>query len=290
MLDFQKLVPLFQDATALPKLPTSALEILDALQNEDTSTEDLERIIMRDPSLMTGLLRVANSALYGGFGQVATVPAAIMRLGMGGVRSLTLSMAITSVTRSASGSFDAEAFARHSIFVGFLGRFLFARRKVVEMFNSKWTGEEVFAAGILHDLPIALLSKLSVSTFNEILSGARANGRTFRTEFEVELGSCLGSLGGLAAKAWNLPSVFVDVVEHIDHPETHATEFLPLTCLSLADSVAAQRGWAFESWATEPKEPTAILLELGLAESDLASGIESVDRHAQAFLGESKAA
>ncbi len=290
MLTYDELIPLFQDAQALPKLPTSALEILEALQSEHTTAQDLETIIMRDPALMTGLLRVANSAMYGGLGNVSTVPAAVLRLGMTSVRSLALSMAVTSVTKSSSGNFDAKAFARHSIYVSFLARYLFARRHVVEIFRTGWTGEEVFAASYLHDLPVALLSKLHGETYNTVLYMAREDAICFRTAFQKHYGTSIGNLGVLAATAWNLPSVFVDVISFLDHPLEHQSEPVAMSCIALANELANHHGWGFEKWPV-PSEKTENLIEtVGLSTEDIEAGLEMVDRHTNAFLGTGRAA
>lgn len=290
MLSFEELRSLFQDARSLPKLPTAALEILDILQNEHASGQEIERIILRDPALTTGLLRVANSAMYGGLGNVSTVQSAVLRLGIGSVRSLALSMAVTSVTKSASGNFNAEAFARHGVFVGFLTRFLFARRKVVEVFGTGWTGDEMFAAGIMHDLPIGLLSKVSAETFNVLLEHAKDNCLSFREAFGAHYELSLGELGAESAKAWNLPGVFVDTLTFVESPLEHPTEAIALACLNLANDIANRSNWAFENWEVAMSQESLFAAQVGLGPDELGAGVEAVDRHANAFLGTAKAA
>lgn len=290
MRTYEQLIPLFKDARALPKLPTAAMEILDVLNNENASGQEVERIILRDPALTTGLLRVANSALYGALGNVSTIQSAILRLGIGSVRSLALSMAVTSVTKASSGNFDAEAFARHSVFVGFFARYLFARRKVVEAFRTGWTGDEIFAAGIMHDLPVALLSKLDADTFNTVFDKAKDENCSFCVAFHRIYKQSVGELGALAAQTWNLPKVFSDVLCYIDRPELHGCEEVALSCLALANEAANTLGWAFEKWSITDNNFEQLMDTVGLSESDFKNGFDAVDRHASAFLGAPKAA
>ena len=49
----------------LPSPPAIALRILEAVKQDNTSFQDMARIIQVDPALTTKILQVANSSFYG---------------------------------------------------------------------------------------------------------------------------------------------------------------------------------------------------------------------------------
>lgn len=272
----------------LPKLAGNALELVRLVDSSGCAAAvDLERIVACDPSLSAGVLRMANSALFGGLVPVASIPGAVMRLGLSSVRSIALSMAVTAMVGGHTPAFDAARFARHNVFVGFLARYFYARRKAVELFTSTWTADELFAASILHDLPVALLSRVSPAAFEAVADHAWKTGATFRTAFADLYGSSLGSLGRIAVDAWQLPSLFGETTEFMEMPLDHGHEQIPLGCLHLADDYANRNGWSLETWDTHTKIDPAIVELIGLSDDDVSAGLEMVGRHSEAFLAAS---
>ena len=75
---FQKLI---EDQISLPSPPAVAVQILETVQNEESSLEDLEKIISADPALTGKMLRVANSAIYSLPNEVSNVSRAFAILG-----------------------------------------------------------------------------------------------------------------------------------------------------------------------------------------------------------------
>lgn len=281
---FNDLRDAFSQGKGLPKLPGSALELVRIIDSGDCNASDLERVIARDPSLSAGLLRMANSAMFGGLVPVSTIQGAVMRLGYSSVRSMGLSLAVTAMVGSSTKSFDADRFGRHNVFVGFLGRYFYARRKALELFKSSWSADEIFSAGILHDLPIALLSRVSPAAYEAVAEYSANRGISVRAGFSEYYENSLGVLGRIAADAWKLPSIFSETMEFIESPFDHGHETISLACLALADDHANRSSWAFEVWNFQASVDPRVIELIGLTEEDISTGIEMVGRHAEAFL------
>ena len=49
----------------LPSPPAVALKILEAVRQDESSFDDLAKIIMADPALTVRILKIANSSLFG---------------------------------------------------------------------------------------------------------------------------------------------------------------------------------------------------------------------------------
>ncbi len=70
------------DKVTLPVFSSSAMRIQQELARQEPDIRIIEKTISTDQSLSTQVLKIANSSFYRGLSEVATVRAAIMRLGM----------------------------------------------------------------------------------------------------------------------------------------------------------------------------------------------------------------
>ncbi|NOY66363.1 MAG: HDOD domain-containing protein [Gammaproteobacteria bacterium] len=78
----------------VPSLPEVAIKINKYVGDPNANTANMARIIQLDPALTAKLLQAANSALYGGNGQVQDCRTAIARLGMETTRNMVMSFAL----------------------------------------------------------------------------------------------------------------------------------------------------------------------------------------------------
>ncbi|MCG5500872.1 HDOD domain-containing protein [Ectothiorhodospira lacustris] len=84
----------------LPAMPEVALKIQGAINAPDADAYRLSRIIQMDLAVTGGLVKAANSALYGGASPVGSVRDAIVRLGFDVTRQLVISIAMKQVFRT----------------------------------------------------------------------------------------------------------------------------------------------------------------------------------------------
>jgi putative nucleotidyltransferase with HDIG domain len=76
---------------AFAPLPSVAMRVLDMVADSETSAADLEGVLRSDVSLVTSVLKLANSAFYGVRRQVDSLRHALLLLGKSEVQSLVLS-------------------------------------------------------------------------------------------------------------------------------------------------------------------------------------------------------
>lgn len=90
------------DKAGLPSMPDLALRIRAAMQRPSNSAATVSRIVQADPGTAAYLIRVANSALYGGVARIQNVEHAVSRLGMETTRNLVTAHALRSMFRTRS--------------------------------------------------------------------------------------------------------------------------------------------------------------------------------------------
>lgn len=80
----------------LPRLSKVLQELLDMANQPDVDFHQLSKKITLDQILTARLLRMANSAYFGGNGNIATVNDAIIRVGIESVRTLVVASVLSS--------------------------------------------------------------------------------------------------------------------------------------------------------------------------------------------------
>ena len=183
------------------------------MQDPRTSAEELGRAIATDPSLVSKVLKLVNSAFYGFPGRISTITQAIVILGFSTIRNVVLT---TSVLKAFSckleqKGFDIESFWEHSLLTGAIARALAMERDANFI-------EETFIAGLLHDMGRIVLSQRLTPEFEKVNAFRVAKGGSWVEAEQSVLGLTHGEIGGWLARKWNLPIPFVEVMRYHHHP------------------------------------------------------------------------
>lgn len=285
--DFDALMNKFRSAETLPDLPAAALELCDALDKGDADSNRIERIILGDPAITAGVLKAANSALFGGkTNQASTVKGAVLLLGQKAIRSIAVSVWVQSLVHQSKGSpkFSATKFAEHSMFVGFLSKYLLSSAMKTNGVRSKWAPDEVFAAGVLHDLGIGLLASVEPKLYEATVAVGAAYGLSLHHAFERVTGRSLNMLSVAAAQVWKLPDVFIEVLMDFGDPLQASNEQDALCCIAYADYLANVTGRTMCDWRVEEAIDPRIIERVGIEQADVADVLELVDSSTKQFV------
>lgn len=95
----ESLAALLDRVAEVCPLPTTAQRILELCQSEQASVPDLTKVIGTDPALASAVLRIANSAAYGGRG-IDQLAVAVMRIGLRELRDMAAAMCLLAAFRS----------------------------------------------------------------------------------------------------------------------------------------------------------------------------------------------
>lgn len=268
------------------------MRLIQALEGSQVNIAEIERIITGDPALTAAVIRAASSAVYGGIDAVTTVRGAILRLGQQSVQAVAVSLGVQALMgkSGASALFDRTRFARHSIFVGFLARYLYACRHNREAFKCKWTKDEIFAAGILHELGFGLLARVEPQAYDSVFERAKGGQESLHSAFRKVYGGSMHKLSAIASRTWGLPALFTETLDGFDNPMEHGEDGIALACLNYADYLAEANHFGMARWDAPENCPLGVESEVGLPEDDLPGVIMLVSRHTGAYVPLAKAA
>lgn len=196
-------------AAAVEPLPPTVSRLAAAMGREDYGLREIEQIIAYDPVLTGRLLRIANSAALSTGAPIASVRAAILKIGAGRVLSYALSGPLSrQLQRPVTG---------YGLGQGVLWRHLVASALAVELLDGVTkvrVPAEAFAAALLHDLGKVVMAQFLDPRLLRLIELAKEHGLTGR-EAEVEiLGVHQGEVGALVAQEWKLPERIVRAIAY----------------------------------------------------------------------------
>lgn len=194
-------------AASIEPLPPTVSRLAAAMAREDCGLRELEQIIALDPVLTGRLLRIANSAAMSTGAPIATVRAAIMRVGAGRVLAYALG---GTIGRTLQRPLRGYGFGQ-----GVLWRHLVASALAVELLDGvtrRRPPAEAFAAALLHDLGQIVLGQFLDPRLLRLIELAKEQGLSSRqAELEI-LGVHQGDVGALVAQEWRLPEPIVRAI------------------------------------------------------------------------------
>lgn len=215
------------DLPPLPELATRIVEMLD--ESSDAGAGEVAELLRNDPAVAATLLKIANSAAYGGLRQITALHQAVARLGLHQVASI-----VTALLHR--GHYESRDPARRTVFRA-LWDHAVASAMAARMLAGVRGGdpEESFMAGLLHDV-----GKLVVLEALDHLT--RARGVTLTPDTADELVQVLhAELGHRTLTAWKLPEpVCRAALRH--HDEDVPADDALLVRVQAADAIARKLG------------------------------------------------
>ncbi|AMV26807.1 HDOD domain protein [Gemmata sp. SH-PL17] len=238
----------------MPPLPVTATRALALMEDPNVSLAAIADLIREDAALATGLLRVANSALFAGGAPTIRLDQAVVRLGLWTCRSMVTAIGLRGRLRgrATTGEFERRTLWHH----GFVTASICAQLNRTHRLG--FHGEE-YSAGLLHDLGRVLIALADPESL--ALAGAmdfREEGDLLARERAV-IGADHCALGGWFAELSNLPPELVEVIRHHHTPRPPGAGSRLVALVAAADHMAnhLQCGGTTENYnpLTNPRLP-----------------------------------
>jgi HD-like signal output (HDOD) protein len=253
----------------LPTLPTIYEEVEAVTRDPRSSAADVARAVGGDPAFASALLRAANSALYRRPEPITTVTAAVSLLGLQEIRDLCLMTSVLRVFEGADGRRIVELLWRHAIGVG-------AGARVVGRRLPTLAPEELFLAGLLHDIGKLFWLQQDAAELARTMDAAESGGLTFGEVERERLGIQHTRLGRMIAQHWRLPRPYVEVIAAHHAPEQAASWHAVCRSVQVADALAHALELGGPSLSRVPAPAPEVWQALGLVPEDLPVLLDSV--------------
>ncbi len=192
--------------------PSIALKILDLVRDPKVDAAALARTIELDAALSTGVLVLANSAVFRGVEKVETLREAVARLGLGEVARIAAALSTRSLYRSVRTEFELfgptwNRLFYHATTVARAGSELSRLRKLADP-------DRVFLAGMLHDVGKSLALRSLAALLLEDRVPRHDTAAVDRILHHVHV-----LVGAEAHREWGLPASLAAIAEWHHLPE-----------------------------------------------------------------------
>jgi HD-like signal output (HDOD) protein len=183
----------------LPPLPMVVQKIMQLVQQEETSAQDLAKVISMDTALAAKVLRLVNSALYSVANPVTTIQRAVAILGFSELKNMTLGLKIMDTfANPEDGNMDRDEFWEHSLACGLCAQSLSENLRQV-------FPEEAFLGGLLHDVGKLVLDAYLPDQWKVVQDQAQGKQLPPLLLEEQIVGVPHTDVGQWLAERWKLP-------------------------------------------------------------------------------------
>jgi HD-like signal output (HDOD) protein len=250
----------------LPSLPLVVNRLLEIMEQDSSSAEDISNVLSGDQALAAKVLKLVNSSFYGLSGEISTISRAVVVLGVSAIRNLAMGLSIAQIMVEGKSGELQKRFWNHSIATA-------AAAELLARQSDYPDPEEAFIAGLLHDIGhLVLLSALP----QEFLDMAQA-GQAGLVEVEkTQLGLGHHQVGQKVLKHWKLPRPLEQAARFHHHGPTLISGEEPLTSLvGMADTIAGVLGHQYEK-SLSVGDLSGLVTITGLDLPNLAGTLEQI--------------
>jgi len=279
----EKMVNLVDDSS-IASIQNVVSGIVRIINDVNSSVKDLTEVIKLDPPLVAKILKVANSAYYASLQTISKIDEAVMRIGFNQLNFIALGQKVHDVfdQKKTIKGYSRNLLWKHSVAVGILGKI------IIENSSGK-SGDDMYAAGLLHDIGIIAEDQfLKKEDFVKAL-GTVDNGDKNLHEIENEiLGYNHASLGQAILENWNFPNELSHAVGcHHNYIKDGEEGLETASALFLADYLCQKNGYGYsDSPFLDENLFNSCLKQLGITPDDtetfmteLAEEISKIEKH-----------
>ncbi|EGQ9276782.1 HDOD domain-containing protein [Vibrio vulnificus] len=192
----------------LPRIQSLLQELLEMVNQEEVNFGALAKKISMDQVLSARLLRMANSAHFGGTKSIATINDALIRVGTGPVRTLVVASVLSSAFPRVK-TLDMEKYWTDTFEVSVISSKLAA--------EAGMDVNETFTTGVLHNIGELMIHTLVPEQAMEINQRVHKGADAIAVQEEL-LNVSSPTLGAKLARSWKFPEEMADAIEHFHEP------------------------------------------------------------------------
>jgi putative nucleotidyltransferase with HDIG domain len=190
----------------LPTLPQIVTKLLAMTDSAKVNAMNLSKEM--DQSLSAKVLKVANSAYYGGraTGRVNNIHHAVVIIGFDAVKEIILTTSFFHTFRDSKEVESLKPLWQHSTECALIAK----RLAWVYRYEAL---DEAYLGGLIHDIGKLVIQQYFPEQYRLIQSKSAGGGENLAIEKEI-LGLTHADIGGRVSKQWNFPESLVDSIAH----------------------------------------------------------------------------
>ncbi len=222
---------------SISSLPHVALKVMEVAQDPRSGAQELKQAMECDPSLCARVLKCVNSSAYALRTPITSLQHGIAYLGIKQIRNVAMSAAVSELFKrdGSVGTYSRAGLWKHLVSVGICARMIAMRCRLNNF-------EDMFLAGLLHDIGIVLEDEYVNASFREAMDSLGERGSLGAVEREI-IGFDHMILAERVTKEWRFPDVVVAAVRHHHDLSRCPEEALEVVrCVEVANIICSLKG------------------------------------------------
>ncbi len=202
----RELEQLIMNANDLPTIPVVATKVLQLIESDSATAEDLAKVVSSDPAVAARVLKISNSSFFGCKRQIQTLPHAIMMLGYNTLKSVVMAASVKQVYKTYG--LTEKMLWEHSFGAGLAARIIAGTTRMAN-------NEEAFLGGLFHDIGKTIMNNADSIQFQTVMQKCYNDGVSFIQAERQVYPYSHADVGALVIEKWNFPEMLMKaILEH----------------------------------------------------------------------------
>ncbi|MBC8424049.1 HDOD domain-containing protein [bacterium] len=229
---------IIRKVSALPPLPEVVMKLREYCNDDNVGYDRIAKIVEQDPALTSSLLRLANSAYFGGSGTIGSVQLAMTRLGLKRVYQMALTVSVAPMASVKLDGYKLSALQlwEHSLATAMTAELLAEQVRDVDP-------GDAYTAGLLHDMGKLVLSEYVDVDIDAIQKVMVEDDLAFDEAEHAVLGVDHAALAGALLKRWQIPADVADAVHWHHRPGRSERDQSLVDVVHIGDVLCLNMGW-----------------------------------------------
>lgn len=219
------------NSSNLATVTNSIVKIIELINDPNSTAKQLKEFIVLDPFLSSKVIKLANSAMFGGTGRIADIQKAITWIGFGRIKEIVLSMQMNSLFKD---EFQIENYSRKSLWKHSVSVAVTSRSIMKNIFSK--SGDELYSLGLFHSIGLIIEDLFLNDIFVKMVRNTMFNDSEIEEEEMASLGFTNIELSKEILNSWKLPeSAINSILFHHDLENCPQENLLNAEILYLAN-------------------------------------------------------
>lgn len=228
---------LIRDIKNLKPIPAVVQPLLEAVDSESSSMEDIARIIQYDPAITASVIRTTNSAFFGLKQPAESVKDAANLLGTDQIVEMVLMKSGAKALSGEQKGYDLHegAMWKYSVSSAIIAKQIADQLSIPHR-------NTIFTAALLKDIGKTVLDRFVQDAFEKISSLVVDQGLSFMEAEKKIIGVDHAELGGMIAKMWKFSPRMVRIIRNHHLSDDSMVQDKDMAVVYLADCICMMMG------------------------------------------------
>ncbi len=229
----------------IPSVPHVLRKILVLADDPDSSSRDLERLVMQEPGLVTHLLKTVNSAYYATNREITSVNRAIVMLGFLAVKSIASGLALIDAFNNIPGlnkDYVLTVWRQSLTCAGLI--------KILSRGMPRNRQDDLFLTAMVHNAGHLVLAQYFQSDYDVLIQDEPfPSPEQERGHFQTDHAEA----GALLLDKWKFPERIVELVRFHHNPENYPGNPVLLKYLEICN-IISEKHRNLDEFLKQPEE------------------------------------